>query len=338
MHARNAGGHTAGKQQPSSLLYSWGEDDEHGGGAYRARGASTVRGAWLLGWCESLCCDTAATVGLTQCPEFYGDEDEGLFDWYSACEFLQDAVEREAEAVYGQDAKRQLVLDVGCGTCPLLFELQRQGYSNLHGVDFSSSAIGVAERFREEGGIPAADMRFDVADAVDMATVESGSCAFVVDKGCLDCFVNSKSPGALSRVQQYVAEVARVLAPGGRYLLLPTNASDIPTFLATGSVVLDKASTSAKGAHAQGAEWEAAKREVEAARAAWARRFVVEEIRARENKHLFVCRLCSAEEAATLPESPAHMLCDLCGSQYPYPAYPSQCSSCIAPLDRFCLS
>lgn len=270
--------------------------------------------------------------------EFYGEEDEDLFDWYSACEFLVDAVEREAAAAHGEEAKRQLVLDVGCGTCPLLFELQRMGYSNLHGVDFSASAIGVARRFRDEGGILPAEMRFDVADAVHMATVESGSCAFVVDKGCLDCFVNSKAPGALRRVQEYVAEVARVLAPGGRYLLLPTNASDIPTFLATGSVVLDKASTSARGAHAQGAEWEAAKREAEAAREPWARRFVVEQIRARENKHLFVCRLCTEDEAVTVPHSPAHLLCDLCGSQYAYPAYPSQCPACIAPLDRFCLS
>jgi SAM-dependent methyltransferase len=122
-------------------------------------------------------------------PEQGGDCDE--FDWYSTEEWLPQCVEG-ITASRPHLARRPLrLLDVGVGTCPLIFELARGGgararWRELVGIDFVESAMdAMAARAAEEfgggnggggdcgdGEVSAAPiMRFLAADAREMSSV-----------------------------------------------------------------------------------------------------------------------------------------------------------------------
>ena len=73
--------------------------------------------------------------------------------------------------------------------------------------------------------------------------------ALLVDKGCLDCFVNTLTPTTLDRVHGYLAQVATLLARADEaaeangdlngdatLVLLPVSNCDVPHLFATGSV------------------------------------------------------------------------------------------------------
>ena len=146
----------------------------------------------------------------------------------------------------GKDVK---LLDIGCGTSPLLFHLARTyGFRNLHGSDFSETAICFLKKHvealragkrggprdsddesssdDEEGDSgdhaklgggptttdPAACIEYSVMDARDMSSLADGSMDIIVDKGCLDCFLNSAD--GWKDIRRYIDEVVRVLTPG----------------------------------------------------------------------------------------------------------------------------
>ena len=67
---------------------------------------------------------------------------------------------------------------------------------------------------------PAPAIRFEVLDATAMACFAPDSFDIIVDKGCLDCFVSGEGQ---DRIHDYLRELARVLKPSGRLLLVPVN-------------------------------------------------------------------------------------------------------------------
>ena len=175
------------------------------------------------------------------------------------------------------------ILDVGCGTSPLLFTLAAgaasrhtqsprsppeghshgggyppralqsrtpadfpDGWSSLHGVDFAEAAIAFLSE-RAAAAPAAARLRFSVGDARSLEAVADGAADVVVDKGCLDCFVTGEGD---SDVGRYLATVQRVLAPGGRALLFAVNGADVGRLLASGEVVPDAHAVNAGGARA----------------------------------------------------------------------------------------
>lgn len=101
------------------------------------------------------------------------------------------------------------ILEVGCGTASNLWMAAREGFS-VAGLDGSASAIATAQRrFAEDGlkgdlrvgdftALPFADQSFDIA----------------IDRGAITC-----APLATGR--KAVAEIARTLKPGGKFLFNP---------------------------------------------------------------------------------------------------------------------
>jgi SAM-dependent methyltransferase len=101
------------------------------------------------------------------------------------------------------------ILEIGCGAGNNLWFAAREGFS-VTGVDGSPSAIEFArKRFADEG--LKGDLR--VADFINLP-FEDNAFDFVIDREALTC-----SP--FSDARKTVAEVQRVLLPGGKFFFNP---------------------------------------------------------------------------------------------------------------------
>jgi len=98
-------------------------------------------------------------------------------------------------------------LDLGCGTGTNVITLAQHGWQ-VTGVDFAWSAIGFARRKLKLAGVKAT---LRVVDVTRLSRI-AGPFDFILDIGC---FHNLASEKRLS----YIQNVARLLHPGGTYLL-----------------------------------------------------------------------------------------------------------------------
>jgi len=97
------------------------------------------------------------------------------------------------------------ILEVGCGIGTVVFELSRQGH-DVVGVDISRVAI-------EYGRSKYGDIRLDVQPAEELAFADESFDAVL----SFDLFEH------IARIDRHVAEVHRVLKPGGCYLFQTPN-------------------------------------------------------------------------------------------------------------------
>lgn len=98
-------------------------------------------------------------------------------------------------------------IDLGCGTGRNAIYLAQKGF-DVTGVDFASSAIGIAKKRAESMGL---EVDFVVDDLTSLSHV-SGPFQFLVDVGTLDVLH--------FRIRDlYVRSVNRLIQPGSRYLL-----------------------------------------------------------------------------------------------------------------------
>jgi len=101
----------------------------------------------------------------------------------------------------------QTVLDIGCGAgCEAVF-LAGEGV-NVIGVDASGSALELAREHARQAGV---EVDWRQGDATRLP-VKDAAIDMVLDRGCFHVI-------ARCRRLHYVAEVARVLRPGGCMLL-----------------------------------------------------------------------------------------------------------------------
>ena len=100
-----------------------------------------------------------------------------------------------------------LALDVGTGTGDLALELRRQGAARVIGVDFAPEMLAAARSKAMAGG---ADVAWAVADALRLP----------FPQGAFDCVTNAFLLRNLVDLGAGLAEMARVLKPGGRLVSL----------------------------------------------------------------------------------------------------------------------
>jgi SAM-dependent methyltransferase len=103
--------------------------------------------------------------------------------------------------------RRSRVLDIGCGAGTNSIFLRRSGF-RVSGIDLAPGAIAAARKRAERSGL---SIDFRVADALQLPYPD-GVFGGLVDVGCFHTI-----PVRLRRA--YSRELARVLRPGGRYLL-----------------------------------------------------------------------------------------------------------------------
>lgn len=99
-------------------------------------------------------------------------------------------------------------LDTCCGAGTNDIYLARKGFT-VSAMDISPTAAGLAERMALQAGV---EIDFRVGNFLDLA-YESAEFDFVLDSGCFHHVLPQ------DRVA-YIAEVRRVLSPGGKYLLI----------------------------------------------------------------------------------------------------------------------
>jgi SAM-dependent methyltransferase len=112
---------------------------------------------------------------------------------------------REAEAHLLGDVAGRRVLEIGCGSAPCSRWLRRQG-ADVVALDLSAGMLARAAELNRSTGIAVPLVQADAAalpladDSVDLACSAFGGLPFVADAGAV------------------LAEAARVLRPGGRFV------------------------------------------------------------------------------------------------------------------------
>jgi demethylmenaquinone methyltransferase/2-methoxy-6-polyprenyl-1,4-benzoquinol methylase len=166
----------------------------------------------------SVSSDTAAESGTPQRDsEEFADQVRGMFDRIAGVydlmnsamtaglhhQWRQRAVER-AEVGPGSDA-----LDVCCGTGDLALELRRRigPDGRVVGCDFSEPMLELARHKSGEEGLP---VEFGWADALELPYGDASFDAVTIGFGARN----------LANLDRGLAEMARVLRPGGRLVIL----------------------------------------------------------------------------------------------------------------------
>ena len=111
------------------------------------------------------------------------------------------------ELIEGEGLLPGRALDLGCGTGTNCIYLVRHGWEVV-GVDFSLLAIRRARRKARRAGV---DCQFYRGDVTDLAFL-ADPFDLALDIGCLHSL-------PLEGWERYAAEVARLVQPGGLYLL-----------------------------------------------------------------------------------------------------------------------
>ena len=111
--------------------------------------------------------------------------------------------------------KNDKILNLGCGNSRLSEELSEEGYEDITNIDFSTKVITIME---EKCKAKFPKMSFKVMDVLDMKEFQTGSFNTVIDKGTLDSVLCGDN--SVASAQKMIAEVFRVLAPGGHYICI----------------------------------------------------------------------------------------------------------------------
>ena len=111
--------------------------------------------------------------------------------------------------------KSDKILNLGCGNSRLGEDLSEEGYEDITNIDFSAKVISIMEE-KCKSKFP--KMSFKVMDALNMKEFQTGSFNTIIDKGTLDSILCADN--SVPNAQKMLAEVFRVLAPGGHYICI----------------------------------------------------------------------------------------------------------------------
>lgn len=109
--------------------------------------------------------------------------------------------------IEGRFPQEANVLDIGCGIGTEAVFLASRGYQ-VSAVDISADAIARAKELASVYGV---DVNWQVSDVLHLP-MEDQSYDVITDRGCFHCIREDER-------EQFAAEIARVLKPGGLYVL-----------------------------------------------------------------------------------------------------------------------
>ncbi|CAM9416155.1 unnamed protein product, partial [Choristocarpus tenellus] len=107
------------------------------------------------------------------------------------------------------------ILVIGCGNSNFSAELYDDGYEDVENVDFSQPVVAEMCRLHVRAR---PRMTWRVMDVTDMHSYKDDSFDVVMDKGTLDALMSEDTPKVREAGVKMLAEVSRVLQPGGRYI------------------------------------------------------------------------------------------------------------------------
>jgi len=111
--------------------------------------------------------------------------------------------------------KDDAILDIGCGNGYTLVALANEDYTNLHGSDYSETAINLAKLIAEKEEI---EINYIVDDILN--TKITTKFNVVLDKGTLDAMALSDNK---ENVNKYISTVPSYLVNGGYFMITSCN-------------------------------------------------------------------------------------------------------------------
>ncbi|KAH8552072.1 S-adenosyl-L-methionine-dependent methyltransferase [Umbelopsis sp. PMI_123] len=143
--------------------------------------------------------------------------------------FGEDSVEKMVDWVTDNiEPNTKSIIDLGCGNGHLLLALAENGFQNLHGIDYSPSAIQLAKSVAKQR-----DMGFIEYDTVDFLNEDdwrkSAIYDIVLDKGTYDAICldpaqeEANQKGEDGPKERYVEKVRQMIAVDGRFLITSCN-------------------------------------------------------------------------------------------------------------------
>jgi len=117
--------------------------------------------------------------------------------------------------------KKSSVLDLGCGNGILLIQLAKQGFDNLTGVDYSASAVDLANAIATNRKI---SITYKTLDILNTAADRTGEKKYnlLLDKGTYDAISLMEDFGPALR-HQYLSATSEMLAEDGLFLIATCN-------------------------------------------------------------------------------------------------------------------
>mmetsp|Transcript_1915 Transcript_1915/g.4362 ORF Transcript_1915/g.4362 Transcript_1915/m.4362 type:complete len:737 (+) Transcript_1915:294-2504(+) len=134
----------------------------------------------------------------------------GAFEWYGSWSDFADQV--ETMSVPAETRENAKVLVVGCGNSTLSEDMYAAGFHQVTSIDFSEVVIEeMRARATDKPGL-----KYEVMDFLAMESSWDKTFDLVFDKGALDALMTDES--AVEQGSKMLAEIERVLRPGGSYL------------------------------------------------------------------------------------------------------------------------
>lgn len=149
------------------------------------------------------------------------DVDDITDEWYFSYDILQPLFEHHIRNINVLKNPDKVVLDVGCGLSQLFSDLRADNWqSQLIGIDYSPTLIKHLHQLFPPSKISKHTFQFLEMDAMKMSFADQ-SVHVVIDKATTDGLMAS-SESADTTPLMY-AEVSRILAPGGVYIIATVN-------------------------------------------------------------------------------------------------------------------
>jgi len=126
-------------------------------------------------------------------------------------------------------ASQPFMLEVGAGNGTLLFSLADAGYDPrlMAGIDYSPDAVRLAQSIAEmrgSDGIAFYVLDFLQEEPRKIGDIASNDWDLILDKGTFDAMaLATKDEDGKSPSDGYPARIARVIKPGGRFLITSCN-------------------------------------------------------------------------------------------------------------------
>ncbi|KAI9554183.1 hypothetical protein GHT06_019455 [Daphnia sinensis] len=114
------------------------------------------------------------------------------------------------------------ILDLGCGNGVLLIQLAQKGFENLVGVDYSESAIILANTIAESRQAKISYKTMDVLSEGAVGSEDHGKYNLLLDKGTFDAISLMEDFGSAVR-ERYLKATSSLLKEDGLFLMATCN-------------------------------------------------------------------------------------------------------------------
>ncbi|KAL1508881.1 hypothetical protein ABEB36_003703 [Hypothenemus hampei] len=129
--------------------------------------------------------------------------------------FGEDIVERIINWLTKNIAKTSKIADIGCGNGHILTELARLDYKDLTGLDYSQTAIDLAQAIAQEQKL---SIKYEVTDILEGL---KATYNVIHDKGTYDAV--SLSTNSKESCMKYMINVHEALRPDGYFIITSCN-------------------------------------------------------------------------------------------------------------------